>query len=96
MIPFPNVIAGILIGIANTSWLEVLVSACVWPFVFCVYTWIFRSNWVTARAAEYKLRARRILFGSPRLTCYVVEFITALATALPVALLTFAIKRLVH
>ncbi len=37
MIPFPNVIAGILIGIANEIWSARFIIPLVWGIVYCIY-----------------------------------------------------------
>lgn len=37
MIPFPNLVAGILVGIANDSCVARLVVPFIWGIVFCVY-----------------------------------------------------------
>ncbi len=42
----------------------------------------------------FAARGRRLLLGSPSLTFYAGEFVTALLTALPVALLAHSLKRL--
>ncbi len=36
MIPAPNVIAGVMVGIAADTWLVTIVSAIGWPLVFCL------------------------------------------------------------
>jgi len=36
VIPFPNVIAGILIGVFNETWLARLILPFVWGLVYCV------------------------------------------------------------
>ncbi|MDP9203661.1 MAG: hypothetical protein M3P26_17290 [Gemmatimonadota bacterium] len=94
MIPAPNVIAGILIGIANDSWVTVLGAAAVWPFVFCIYVSIMDRSRREATVASFAHRGRHLVAGSPILTFYVIEFATALATVIPVALFVQGLKRL--
>lgn len=93
-VPAPNVIAGILIGVANDRWVTVLGAVAVWPFVFCIYVFIIDRARREAAVASFAQHGRRLVVGSPTLTFYIIEFATALATALPVALFAHALKRL--
>ena len=93
MIPMPNVIAGILIGVANSSWVEVLVSSLVWPGIYCLYVSLTERPRIDATVAQFKERGKRLLLGSPVATFYAIEFATALLTALPIACIAFLIKR---
>jgi hypothetical protein len=95
MIPAPNVIAGMLIGVVNDGWLALLGAAAIWPLVFCVYVSIMDRARMTATVASFSERGRHLVAGSPVLTFYAIEFATALSTALPIALLTHAVKRLI-
>jgi hypothetical protein len=95
VIPAPNVIAGILVGVLNDSWFTVLVSAAVWPFTFCLYVSIAHRTRRDSTVASFAAGGRHLLMGSPVLTFYAVEFATALVTTVPVALLAHAVKRLV-
>jgi hypothetical protein len=95
MIPVPNVIGGLLIGIANTSWFAVVLACLVWPFVFCAYVSIMDSARREATVADFRARGRRLMFGSPALTFYAIEFVTALMTSLLVACIAHLIKRIV-
>ncbi len=94
MIPAPNVVAGVLIGVVNDTWLTVLGSSAVWPLVFCVYISIADRARRAATIAQFGARGRHLLAGSPTLTFYATEFVTALLTALPVALLAHGVRRL--
>ncbi len=94
MIPAPNLIAGVLIGIVNDGWLPVLGASAVWPLIFCAYVSIADRARRDATVAQFAARGRRLLMGSPILTFYAGEFVTALLTALPVALLAHGLKRL--
>lgn len=95
MIPAPNFIAGVLIGLANTSWLAVILACLVWPFVFCAYVAIFDAARRDATVEHFRTQSRRLLFDSPVLTFYAIEFSTALTTSLLVACIAHLIKRLV-
>lgn len=94
LIPAPNVIAGIAIGLVNDSWLTALGVAAVWPFIFCVYVSFLDTTRRKATVASFAERGHHLLAGSPLLTFYAVEFATALTTAIPFALLAHGVKRL--
>ncbi len=94
MIPAPNVIAGMLIGVLNDNWLAVLGSSAVWPLIFCAYVSIANRARRDATVGQFAARGRQLLMGSPVLTFYAGEFVTAALTALPVALLAHGLKRL--
>jgi len=93
MFPIPNVVAGILIGIENSSWLEVFVVSLIWPIVLCVYISLRDMGRMHATIVQFRERAQRLLFNSPTATFFAVEFVTAFFTAMPVALITYGIKR---
>jgi hypothetical protein len=83
-----NLLAGLAIGIANTSWLAVIVVSLTWPFIFCAYVSMLHTQRTRATIADFQARGRRLLFDSPVLTFYAIEFVTALFTVLPVAILS--------
>jgi hypothetical protein len=56
MIPAPNLIAGLLIGIANDSWLADISMCFIWSLVFCVYVSVLDTRRKTATISH--LRAR--------------------------------------
>jgi hypothetical protein len=95
VIPMPNVLAGILIGVVNDSWVTVLVSAAVWPLIFCLYVSIVDQQRRAATVAAFAERGRHLLFGSPLITFYAGEAFTGLLTALPFAVAAHLVKRLV-
>ncbi len=95
MIPAPNVLAGILIGIASTRWIEVLLTSLAWPLVFCVYVWIRERQRADATIESFRVHGKRLLLASPTLTFYAIEFWTALITTTPGAVVMFSIKKLV-
>ena len=92
MIPIPNVVAGILIGVANTSWAGTLVSSLVWPAIYCLYVSLVEKPRMQATITDFRARAKRLLFNSPIGTFYAMESTTALFTALPIACIVFLIK----
>ncbi len=93
MIRFLNVIAGILIGIGNDSWLVRLVIPFVWGIVFCVYV---SFSWRDRRAAyiaqaeslDHKLKWDM----SPTQSFYFIEYMTASSTSLIFSILSGTIK----
>jgi hypothetical protein len=87
-----NVLAGIAIGVANTSWITVFVAALTWPFIFCAYVSILHAQRARTTIADFRVRGRRFVFGSPVVTFYAIEFATSLCTVLPVAFLSYLIK----
>jgi hypothetical protein len=91
VIPAPNVIAGVMIGIAADTWLIAVTSAIGWSFVFCLYVTLHDRPRRDVTIDAFRHRSGRLLLGSPVLTFYAIEFSTALVTALPVALMTHAI-----
>jgi hypothetical protein len=95
MIPAPNVFAGLLIGVLNTSWLTVVLASFGWSLAFCGYVSIADTARRQATIEGFRLSARRLLFSSPKLTFYAIEFATALVTSLPIGCLTYLIKRIV-
>jgi len=95
LIPFPNIIAGVLTGLANSSWVEVLTAAGVfWPIVYSISVALAERPRALSTIATLRERGRHLLFGSPLLTFYAIEAITASVTALIVASATFGIKTL--
>jgi hypothetical protein len=95
MIPFPNVIAGVLIGIANDAFLAVVLAAFAWGFVFCGYVWVADSKRAKLTITSFRDRGRRFLFGSPVLTFYGIEYVTALATSFLFGVVSYGIKVLI-
>src|SRR6266851_6011001 len=93
MIPIPNVLAGVLIGYANSSWPELLISVAAWPVVYCVYVSLVQRRRVVVTVGQFRERGRRFLFGSPTSTFFAIEFVTAFLTALLIACAVFAVKR---
>lgn len=92
MIPAPNFVAGVLIGIANTSWPAVVIACFVWPFIFCAYVSILGSARKVARIDHMRTHGSRLLCGSPMLTFYAIEFSTALMTVFVVGSLSYLVS----
>jgi len=84
-----SLIAGILIGIANETWIQRLIIPFIWGIVYCIYTSILRRDRlneyvknVEARGGELKWRM------SPVQAFYFVEYVTAVLTSLTFSLIT--------
>ena len=94
IIPIPNVLAGILIGVAVNAWGELLVSCVGWSFAFCAHVWIAQHQRAEFTIVEMETRAHRLLFGSPAMTFYAIEWATALPTSLAVSAVTFIARKM--
>lgn len=95
MVPFPNVIAGILMGIASDTWLARLIAPFIWGIIFCIYTSIVRRNKRDAFIADAKMHDRKAKWGmSPMQAFYFVEYMTATFTSLVFSIISGFIKGL--
>jgi len=95
MIPFPNLIAGVLIGIANDTWGARLIVPFVWGIVFCVYTSLFGRDKRDIFIAQKKNLNHKLKWGmSPIQAFYFVEYMTATSTSLIFSVVSGAIKGL--
>ena len=95
MIPFPNVIAGILIGIANDTWLARLIAPFMWGVVFCFYTSIVRRDKRDAFISNAKMRDKKAKWGISHVQAfYFVEYMTASFTSLFFSIISGFIKEL--
>jgi len=63
MIPFPNVIAGILIGIASDTWFARLIVPFIWGVAFCIYTLIARRGERDAFIANADIHGKKLNGG---------------------------------
>jgi len=93
MLPAPNFIAGVLIGIANDSWFVVIIVCFIWSLIFCVYVSMFDTQRKTATISHFESTNRAMWGMSHTAAFYFVEFNTALTTSLISAVLAYAIKR---
>jgi hypothetical protein len=93
MIPLPNVIAGILIGIVNDLWVPRLIIPFGWGFVFCFYQSFFSSNRRAAFIEDAQSLDRPLKFGmNPRTGFYFVEYCTAVSTSVLFSVISGLIK----
>ena len=90
--PLPNLTAGILIAIANTSWLGVNVVCFGWGLIFCAYVSILESSRTKTTIERMRTHGNKLLLNSPLLTFYAVEYSTALMTSLIFSNITYLIK----
>jgi hypothetical protein len=87
--PLPNVIAGILIGVSNSTLIALLIANVVWSIAFFVYGLIFERVRIEQQLFHLTQNpGGKRLFGSPLLTLFAIEFTTALMTAGSVSLIT--------
>ncbi len=101
--PTPNIIAGILIGIAGVSWLAVALASVIWGFVWCACQSILhtrrRDQFILHLAAirsqaESERRPLSFSLRHPRISYYRIEYFTALFTSGFYAIFTFTLKNL--
>jgi hypothetical protein len=93
MIPYPNVFVGILIGIANNSFVAVFIAAFVWASVsMIVYEWILPNG----RFQVYKENNTKngLFTKQDTLMYYLTTFFTALITSFLVGLIIAFMKTL--
>jgi hypothetical protein len=87
----PNVLAGLLIGIGNTSWIAVIGSSAVWGVVWILWSWIQESPWLIGLVHKSMVR-KDWGEGKALMVALFIEYVTAFSTALPLASITFLIK----
>ena len=101
--PTPNIIAGILIGVANETWLAVALTCVIWGFVVCALRAIlngrsrdqFILNLAAIRSqAESEGRPVGFSLRHPRICYYRIEYFTAVFTSGFYAIFTFTLKNL--
>ena len=86
MILFPNVIAGILIGIINDLWVARIIIPFLWGIAWCLYQWVLGGEKITNRNI-----VRWNLSGSQAF--YLIEYLTATTTALAFSLFSGIIAK---
>jgi hypothetical protein len=97
MMPLPNVIAGVLIGVANDSWLPRLIVPFIWGVVFCVYTSIARQDKREDFVAQAEMRDKKAKWGmSHTQAFYFIEYGTATVTSLIFSIIAGGIKSLFY
>ena len=96
MIPIPNVLAGIFIGIANDAWLSRLIIPFGWGIIFCIYrsfTAQNEKNHFIAKGQE--IHGKKSKWGmSHSQSFYFVEYMTATSTSLVFSAIAGMVKGL--
>jgi hypothetical protein len=87
----PNVVAGVLIGVANTSWTAVLIVAMGWGVVWNIYLLTIGSPLLVFQVQQRVLDKG---WGTAKawIVTLMVEYTAAVGASLPVACLTFLVK----
>ena len=78
--PLPNLTAGILIAIANTSWLGVNVVCFGWGLIFCAYVSILESSRTKTTIERMRTHGNKLLLNSiqrPFLISFAVAILLA-------------------
>jgi hypothetical protein len=89
-----NVIAGILIGIANHTLLGRIIAPFFWGIVFCMYTIILHKDRYDYYVATHDAETHR--WGwKPGFAFFQIEYVTAAVTSLVFSLLAGLIYNLV-
>ena len=93
MIPAPNDIAGILIGIANDTIAIKLIASIGWGFIFLGYIQLKDEKGIKEGIKKFRAVNGKTKIGfSPKITFYIIEYITAFITSFIFAMLTGLIK----
>jgi hypothetical protein len=85
MISLRDIVAGVLIGAASTSWFAVAICCVSWGF----FAWLIIA--LLAGRSEYTL-GTVLFFGSPAFTRFIVWWTTAFVTSLLAAALTYGAR----
>jgi hypothetical protein len=84
-----NVIAGIAIGAVNEFFIFKLAASLIWGLVFVAYTNILRQEEAKKFISTAPVKNGKTNFGlSPKITFYIIEYLTSAITAFVFALLT--------
>ena len=95
MIPFPNVIAGALIGAINDGWLPRFLIPFGWAFVYLFYVSLKDPDRRTAHLQHAEKTDCSPRFGlSPMMAFYVIEYGTASVTSLIFSIIFGALRDL--
>jgi len=90
-----NVIAGILIGIANDTWFARLVVPFGWGFVFLIYVWVVDGKRRNAIISAREAQGGKAKWGMSHVQAfYFVEYMTAVFTSLSISVIAGFIKGL--
>ena len=93
MIPMPNVIAGVMIGLVNDTWLARILIPFGWGAVFCIYSAFGRGDKRDAFVTQALHRGQTAMAGMTHgQAFYFIEYATATTTSLVFSIITGAIK----
>jgi len=93
MIPFPNVIAGILIGVANEAWSALFIIPFVWGIAYCIYVSFTKKKELNIFIEQAKRYNRKGKWGmSHKQEFYFVEYMTASFTSLVFSVISGIIR----
>lgn len=96
MIPVPNLIAGVLIGIFSNSWLSSLFICAAWGLIFCIYIFI------TQRQRQYDFEYKYVQnhgqaahnYAKITFLFYTIEYFTGFCTSFLFAAISRLVKML--
>ena len=83
-----------MIALAFNTWAKVLIACFGWAIAFCAFVWVKEGRAEKIAVSYYQEHGEHLVFGSPTLTFYAVEWITDLIVALLSATVTFGIRNL--
>jgi len=90
-----NIIAGILIGIANKDWLARIIVPFIWGFIYCIYYLVYDKGKLVAHNEEMIKRDIKPRWGMTHTqSFYFIEYFTASTTSFIFSILSGIIKDL--
>ena len=93
MMPIPNVIAGVLIGSVNDTWLLRILVPFGWGIAFCIYSSIAHRDKLDTFITQAEMKVQNAKFGmSHMISFHFIEYATATVTALVFSVVTGAIR----
>jgi hypothetical protein len=92
--PIVNVIAGVLIGIANQSWYAVAIASVGWAFIASIYWWL-TGAYKPLLADMLSAPRQQFWFGSASASLWLITLTVTFVVSLAVALFTYGIRQLV-
>ena len=92
LFPIPNVLISILIGIANETFIQVLVSSLSLGLVWIIYSYIFNSIWIED-FIQKAVSVKGWSYRKSNFIAFLSEYYSiALMTVLPLSSLVFFVK----
>ena len=91
-LPIPNVLVALLIGIANETFIQVLVSSLGWGFVWIIYSFVNNSVWIED-FIQKAIVTKNWSYRRSKFMAFVAEYFSiTLMTVLPFSSLIFVFK----